>query len=49
MNAYMVRVMLSESRWADVKIYADTWSIAQDLGRGQSPIGRAQFLGNVCE
>ena len=47
MNAYMVRVFLSESRWADTKIFADTWFNAQDLGRGQSPIGRAQFLGNA--
>lgn len=49
MNAYLIRVMITESRWTDVKIYADTWFNAQDLGRGQSPIGRATFLNNLSE
>ncbi len=44
MRGYRVRVFLSESRWNDVVIYADTWFDAQAMGQGQSPVGRATFL-----
>jgi len=44
MRGYVVRVWLSESRWIDSTIYADTWFNAQSMGQGQSPLSRAQFL-----
>jgi hypothetical protein len=47
MNKYLVRVFLSESRWSDNVIHANAWFIAQLLGQGQSPIGRAIYLGEA--
>ena len=47
MYRYQVRVFLSESRWVDTVIQADTWFNAQSIGTGQSPIGRAIFLGEA--
>lgn len=44
MRGYNVRIFLSESRWTDTVIYADTWFNAQAMGQGQSPISRAVFL-----
>lgn len=47
MRGFRVRVFLNESRWNDIVITADTWFNAQDIGIGQSPIGRAQYLGEA--
>jgi hypothetical protein len=47
MSGYSIRVFLSSSNWMDTVIYADTWFNAVKLAEGQSPVGRAQFLGNT--
>ena len=47
MSGYTIRVFLSSSNWMDTVIYADTWFNAVNLAEGQSPVGRAQFLGNA--
>ncbi len=47
MRGYTIRVFLSESRWTDVVIYADTWFNAQALGQGQSPVSKAVLLGEA--
>ena len=47
MNAYRVRVYLTESRFMDTIILADGWYNAQALGQGQSPVGMAIFLGEA--
>jgi hypothetical protein len=47
MSGYSIRVFLSSSNWMDTVIYADTWFNAVKLAEGQSPVGRAQFLGNA--
>jgi hypothetical protein len=47
MNRYSVRVFLSESNWVDTIIMAPTWFQAEQMGKGQSPVGRAQFLGEA--
>ena len=46
-QAFRIRVWLSESRFTDTIIMADFWFNAEALGKGQSPIGRAVFLGNA--
>ena len=47
MSGYTIRVFLGSSNWMDTVIYADTWFNAVKLAEGQSPVGRAQFLGNA--
>jgi hypothetical protein len=44
MRGYVVRIWLTDSRWLDSVIQADTWFNAQSMGLGQSPVNRAQFL-----
>ncbi len=38
---------MSESYWADIVITAENWLMAQMLGMGQSPIKKAQLLGEA--
>lgn len=47
MRSYRVRVFLNESRWNDIVISAETWFDAESMGRGQSPVGRATYLGEA--
>lgn len=47
MYRYNVRIFLTDSRWMDSVITADTWFNAQMLAQGQSPVGRAIFLGEA--
>lgn len=47
MNGFRVRVFMSESKWMDIVIQADTWHNAIALAEGQSPINKAVLLGNV--
>jgi len=47
MRNFRVRVFMSESYWADVVIPAENWIMAQMIGVGQSPISKAQFLGEA--
>jgi hypothetical protein len=47
MSGYSIRIFLSNSNWMDTVIHADTWFNAVKLAEGQSPVGRAQFLGNA--
>ena len=47
MNQYRVRVFLSESNWQDLVLSGDTCWVAEGLGRGMSPIGKAIFLGEA--
>jgi hypothetical protein len=47
MNGFRVRVFISESKWMDIVIQADTWYNAVSLAEGSSPLGRAVLLGNV--
>ncbi len=47
MNAYRVRIYLTESRFMDTIVHADSWYNAQSLGEGQSPVGLAIFLGDA--
>ena len=47
MYLYRVRVMISESRWSDIVITSDSWFNAVAIGQGQSPIGKAMFLGEA--
>jgi hypothetical protein len=47
MNRFLVRVFLNESNWSDSVIYADSWFQAEAMGKGQSPVGRAQYLGEA--
>ena len=47
MCRYSIRIFLSESRFIDSVIQADTWFNAQLLGQGQSPVGKAIFLGEA--
>jgi hypothetical protein len=47
MNQYRVRVFLSKSNWQDLVLSGDNCWIAEKIGIGMSPIGRAQFLGEA--
>jgi hypothetical protein len=47
MNRYRVRVFLSESNWQDLVLSGDNCWIAEKIGIGMSPIGRARFLGEA--
>ena len=47
MRSYRVRVFLNESRWNDVVITAETSFDAESMGRGQSPVGKAIYLGEA--
>jgi len=47
MRNFRVRVYMSESYWADIVIAAENWLMAQMLGMGQSPIKKAQLLGEA--
>lgn len=47
MRQFRVRIFINEGRFQDTVIYADNPYNAEDIGRGQSPIGRASFLGEV--
>ena len=47
MNAYRVRVFLTEAQFMDTVLFADNWYNAQALGQGQSPVGMAIFLGDA--
>jgi hypothetical protein len=47
MKMFRVRLFLSESRWNDIELPGYTCWDAENLGRGMSPIGRAQFLGEA--
>jgi hypothetical protein len=47
MNGFRVRIFLTESRWMDTVVHADTWYNAVSLAEGSSPLGRAVLLGNV--
>lgn len=47
MTSYRVRVWLTEFRWADVIIQANTMYDAGQLGCGQSPIGKAFCIGEA--
>lgn len=47
MRSYRVRVFLSESRWNDIVITAETSFDAESMGRGQSPVGKAIYLGEA--
>lgn len=47
MNSYRIRVFISESLWNDIVIQAATWSMAQAMGQGQSPVGKAIYLGEA--
>jgi len=47
MNTFRVRVFLTESYFTDMVFNADNWIVAQMLGMGQSPIGKAIFLGEA--
>jgi hypothetical protein len=44
MRQHRIRVFMSVSYWNDIVISADSWSAAESIGRGMSPIGRAQYL-----
>jgi len=47
MNQYRVRVFMSTSFYQDMVLQGDTCWIAEGLGKGMSPIGRAIFLNQV--
>ena len=47
MRGFRVRMYITESRWADIVINADTWFNAEAIARGQSPIGKAFLLGEA--
>jgi len=47
MTRYNIRIFLTETRFIDSVIQADNSTNAQLLGQGQSPIGRAVFLGDA--
>jgi hypothetical protein len=47
MYRYNIRVCISESRWTDIVITANSWSNALALGQGQSPINKAIYLGEA--
>lgn len=47
MRGYRVRIHLGPAQWIDTVIYADTWFNARTLAEGQSPIGRADYLGEA--
>ena len=47
MTGHRVRVFLTESYFQDLVIHAENWFSAQALGQGQSPVGRAIYLGEV--
>jgi hypothetical protein len=47
MRGFRVRVFLSESNFMDIVITANSWFNAKSLGEGQSPIGKAIFLGEA--
>ena len=49
MTKHRVRVFLSESNWTDVVFVCENSYAAENLGRGQSPIGRAIYLGELVE
>ena len=47
MRGYRVRIHLAPAQWIESVIYADTWFNAQALAEGQSPVGRADYLGEA--
>jgi hypothetical protein len=47
MKMFRVRLFLSESRWNDIVLPGYTSWDAENLGRGMSPVGRAQTLGEA--
>lgn len=47
MKMFRVRLFLSESRWNDIELPGYTCWDAENLGRGMSPVGRAQLLGEA--
>lgn len=44
MYKFLVRVFMTESRFMDTVVHADTWFNAHALGIGQSPINKAIYL-----
>ena len=44
MDAFHVRIYLTESRFMDTMVYADSWHNALMLAEGQSPVGVAYLL-----
>jgi hypothetical protein len=44
MRQYRIRVFISESQYQDIILSGDTGWIAESLGKGMSPIGKAVFL-----
>jgi len=47
MNKYRIRVFMSESYYQDMVLSGDTGWIAESLGKGMSPIGKAIMLGEA--
>jgi hypothetical protein len=47
MNSYRIRVFMSESYYQDMVLSGDTCWVAEGLGRGMSPIGKAIILGEA--
>jgi hypothetical protein len=47
MTRYSIRIFLTETRFVDSIVQADSWANAQLLGQGQSPIGHAIVLGDA--
>ena len=47
MNRYRVRVFMNESFWQDMILSGDNCWVAEKIGIGMSPIGKAHFLGEA--
>ena len=47
MNSYRIRVFMSESYYQDMVLSGDTCWVAEGMGRGMSPIGKANNLGEA--
>jgi hypothetical protein len=44
---FRIRVFISQSQYQDLVLPGATCWIAESLGKGMSPIGRAQLLGEA--
>jgi hypothetical protein len=47
MRQFRIRVFISASQYQDMVLSGDTCWIAESLGKGMSPVGRAQLLGEA--
>lgn len=47
MTAHRVRIFITESQFMDTIVHADGWYNAQALAQGQSPVGKAIYLGEA--